>query len=340
MGFVRFSLAFAVLLGHLAGNDIIYPRTAVFGFFILSGFLITKTINEVYLCNNRRQITRFFFNRAVRIYPAYWACLMISCLMLIHANNQLFRVNPNLFLPRNFQEWITNIGIFGLWFHIPPASPSPFLIPIAWSLAVELYNYLLMALVSARSKKLTWGALIISGFYTAYLIDINNIPRSVYFNPFAHSLLFMMGSLLYHYRDRLKSYACSSFTLNLILVNIALYTPDLLRIKHDSFGTFFGILYICAGIIAYSILSMSCITYKKSYSRTIDQFLADISYPLFLVHMSVVAYMGYITKPLLLGRVEIFILSGVLSFALSIGITLLIEVPLKKVRAYIRKERL
>jgi len=89
LDFLRFFLAFAVIVGHgfwLSGfkSDPLYAFTngqitigplAVAGFFLLSGFLITRS---------RQRITsfwQFLWQRCRRILPGFWMCLLVTVVL-------------------------------------------------------------------------------------------------------------------------------------------------------------------------------------------------------------------------------------------------------------------
>ena len=83
MGSFRLLLAAAVMLGHFAP---LYPQhlpylmsssAAVPAFYIVSGFLITLVLREKY----RDRTGLFYSNRALRIFPLYWAALAIYLLV-------------------------------------------------------------------------------------------------------------------------------------------------------------------------------------------------------------------------------------------------------------------
>ena len=80
--FLRLTFAFAVLVGHsdvlgfgVAGNPFRLPLDlggfAVTGFFALSGFLITRS-------GRRTPFIRYWWHRALRIFPGLWVCLLVS----------------------------------------------------------------------------------------------------------------------------------------------------------------------------------------------------------------------------------------------------------------------
>ena len=91
IGFLRWLMAFAVIFSHagpLAGfyggknlgtqwsDEQSFGGVAVGGFFFLSGFLITKSRM------GRSTIFRFFWRRMLRIFPAFWAALLLTAFVL------------------------------------------------------------------------------------------------------------------------------------------------------------------------------------------------------------------------------------------------------------------
>lgn len=91
IGFLRLALASAVLWGHawhfagrtaeepvarwLFGGGEAVATFAVKGFFALSGFLVLQS--EQRLASTRR----FLWHRLLRIYPGFWACLVVTALI-------------------------------------------------------------------------------------------------------------------------------------------------------------------------------------------------------------------------------------------------------------------
>lgn len=91
VGFLRWSLAFAVIFSHagpLAGfyegknlgtqwsDEQSFGGVAVAGFFFLSGFLITRSRM------GRSTVFRYFWRRILRIVPAFWAALLLTAFVL------------------------------------------------------------------------------------------------------------------------------------------------------------------------------------------------------------------------------------------------------------------
>lgn len=55
---------------------------AVWTFFSISGFLITIVLNSKYAVGNRR-LAHFYWNRVIRLYPAYWVWLTLTVVVYL-----------------------------------------------------------------------------------------------------------------------------------------------------------------------------------------------------------------------------------------------------------------
>lgn len=69
-GTYRTLLAVMVIFLHLGGMPVI-GGYAVFGFYILSGYLMTLIMHKNY-GYTRDGVARYAINRFLRIYPIYW----------------------------------------------------------------------------------------------------------------------------------------------------------------------------------------------------------------------------------------------------------------------------
>ena len=76
-GTYRTLLAIAVVATHFGGMSGL-GLVAVFGFFSLSGFLMTLLVNGPY----RGRPRAFLLNRFLRLYPLYWGVVSITLILL------------------------------------------------------------------------------------------------------------------------------------------------------------------------------------------------------------------------------------------------------------------
>jgi peptidoglycan/LPS O-acetylase OafA/YrhL len=190
IGLLRHVLAFAVLAAHSWQVGFNAPNPTllwwhgqtqlgsmgVFGFFVLSGFLITASAQRV-------SVGRYAWHRFLRIYPALWACLA-CCAFLIapvvaKAHGMGLRAfwytgdGPAQYVTRNFFASMEQGTIAGLFADVPYAGGHPTTVNApTWSLKYELVCYvgvgLLAALAVLRRAKfvaplllcLVWAALL------------------------------------------------------------------------------------------------------------------------------------------------------------------------------------
>ena len=101
-------------------------------FFIISGFVITMSINNV---KNGKE---FIVNRFARLYPTYWVCLTLSFLLRVvclHYRNHV-PVPHDLYV-----QFAVNFSMIQYFFNIPDIE-SPY-----WTLIIELLFYAVMFLI-------------------------------------------------------------------------------------------------------------------------------------------------------------------------------------------------
>jgi len=97
-GVYRTVLALAVAAAHLGGLPT-GAHYAVFGFFILSGYLMTLVLHQTY-GYSKAGFLKYALNRALRIFPPYWAALILSALLVAAlGRNQATLYHPSMFLP-------------------------------------------------------------------------------------------------------------------------------------------------------------------------------------------------------------------------------------------------
>lgn len=168
---IRGALALGVLLFHAAGGEFTAARgvgqSFVFGFFILSGFVLTATWRK-------GEFLAFLVRRVVRLWPVYAVCLAGAALAAGHA--------PDL------REWVflRRAPILSNWTYS--------LDPARWSLFIEIRAILFMPLIVWIGRRgpghLLAGSLACFGL--AFLGEANFV-----FGPF-----FLVGAYLTRYRIR------------------------------------------------------------------------------------------------------------------------------------------
>ena len=150
VGVYRFILAVLVVQAHTL-SDGIPAQFAVFSFYTLSGFLMTLILNENYGFGFSNFL-RFWANRLLRLYPAYWFAVAIVVLHIWFVG-PMNVVHGNVGIPESVRGVFANVTMFGLAGFDIAQQPSILFVPNAWSLGVELFSYFLISLYFARNVR-------------------------------------------------------------------------------------------------------------------------------------------------------------------------------------------
>ncbi|HMF26688.1 MAG TPA: hypothetical protein VKG24_31855, partial [Pseudolabrys sp.] len=152
----RYILAAMVAQTHLWPLGVAWTASiAVFAFYTLSGYLMTRVLNERYGFTTRGTAA-FLLNRVLRLWPAYLALLGLTliALLFLPLSNFFFLIR----MPTTPADIVTNLAILGQvtfdfrqW--LPLAKP----VVTSWSLSIELFSYVLLALYFARSSARLWA---------------------------------------------------------------------------------------------------------------------------------------------------------------------------------------
>ena len=188
LGVICFVLAMMVLMNHLwLPTANIIGAHAVTAFYLVSGFLMTKVINEVYVGDGGS--LRYLANRVLRIYPLYLLVLLTS-LALIAVWPGYFQVYSLIHIPIDAQGWFSNLTLWRL-----TDSPT-IVIPPAWSLYVEVFFYMVIALIG-RSTGMVMLWFLVSLSYTVWMVA-NDYPFKDRYDPLsAASLFFSTGAVIF-----------------------------------------------------------------------------------------------------------------------------------------------
>ena len=84
-GVLRTTLALMVMAFHLFAGIAPLGKYAVFGFYVISGYLMTLVMNDTY---GHTWSGRYAFalNRLLRLYPQYWAAATFSIVLILGGN--------------------------------------------------------------------------------------------------------------------------------------------------------------------------------------------------------------------------------------------------------------
>jgi peptidoglycan/LPS O-acetylase OafA/YrhL len=296
----RYLLAALVAQTHLwpVGGVLWTGNIAVFAFYTLSGYLMTRVLNTRYGFT-WRGTGAFALNRILRLWPAYLAILLAVVLA-----DQVLPLSKFLAIirtPSNPEEIVTNIIVIGQvtfdyvqWF--PMAKP----LVTSWSLSIEVCCYLLLALFFARSSARLWifmlcGVLGVtaSTAYCALSTDAAAYGPYCFQNRYgviqAGFVPFAAGGLYYFHEKWLTNFIRKRFVV--VLAALA-----------SAVAAMFGGAWLSATIGPYLGIPLTFILLAAAQdyrpTRTQD-FVGRASYHLFIAHLPIAAILvtGFHARP-------------------------------------------
>jgi peptidoglycan/LPS O-acetylase OafA/YrhL len=314
LGAFRLMLALFVAVSHLYSEMIHGPAAyAVWGFYLLSGYLMSLILNEKYGFNTKGLLA-FFTNRAIRIYPAYLTALILGVCTLHYLNNTGIspqQFNPQFQLP---QTWIHWLHVYTIFPFIPMGG-----LPVATShaLSLEVGMYLLAPLI-CRNKSSAFLCFILS-VVSNYNLGFQSSSFAQRYATFLPCLLaFSAGSLLYHFRETFARFRMpfGSLMAWLLFCFIWLFYP--------SWPWTFG-LYVSLILSAWVVISL------VDFKSKSDLVMGDLSYPVYLFHTTIAAIVGTVFE--LKTRSLLFCLAGIIvTIIISYFIAFYIEKPARKIK--------
>lgn len=247
-GSLRFILAALVCIGHFQPIGGVRVH-AVYGFFVLSGYLMTVVCNGKY----RQKTGLFILNRILRLYPCYWVVLAITVPLVGGDLAYLPRTALLLFEPSHRYEPMSHM----------------------WAIAVELFWYMAIALGVSRTPKRTMQWVGGSLFLASLLFCSGASWEIRYYSIFAASLPFSLGALIYWWQDVRPQF------VEWRLLSGLLFVPWLAEAAQP--GLQLGLsFYISIFLFCLLVAALS-----RSRDRPLERFLGGLSYPLYICHYPV-----------------------------------------------------
>jgi peptidoglycan/LPS O-acetylase OafA/YrhL len=288
LGSYRLLLAFLVFCAHAVwplAQSVTQAEIgpiAVMCFFIVSGFLITLTI-EVHYAHSVRG---YVVNRFLRIYPTFWASMLVAVASLLLMGTTYFSAN---FYIRGW-TW-DNIIRCILIFPALGGNETWGPIPVGWTLQVEVSFYLVMALLYlaiGRLPQKTRHMLIMcfcSACFGGYVVLVATTTLA-----WTNALLFIPffgAGVVTAIISRLESgqHAMRLFGGIVLAAALALCIKFLFFMLPQTPGYVMGTAVtfpIVCGLFFFLLLPP--IASRLARFKKIDTFLGDLTYPVYTLH--------------------------------------------------------
>ncbi|HLA56785.1 MAG TPA: acyltransferase [Flavobacterium sp.] len=199
--FLRFVFALLVVVSHsyvLSGNAIqsqwIYQLTSgqiefsnigLNGFFVLSGYLIFKSLER------SKSLAEYYWKRLLRLFPALFVVLLVTVLAapLVYENAVPYLKNHSVltYLPNNLSLYHLQFGIKGVFEDNPyPSAINGSL----WTICYEFSMYVLLSVLFFVRRNTKTMAVLISAAFLVLFICHNFFIGQLG----AHRLLSMQGN--------------------------------------------------------------------------------------------------------------------------------------------------
>jgi exopolysaccharide production protein ExoZ len=295
---------------------------AVAMFFVLSGISISISYSS--RMASFRDAIVFFVRRFFRLSPLYTFLITVTLLIGLCESKYLGTAWGR---PR-FIEMVANISmLFALM-------KQPYLLGGGWSLGAEVAYYLLYPLIAfayIRSKHMFYGllALLLIGSFGFGLSKLSSSMSlddqwGVYINPVTNLPLFVMGV----YIGTVVRYVQSSRWIALALVvgvlGFVLYPSGANSI---SLVTDSNRIVFCGFSTLVVLGSVVCPKMKLHFLHLCLDWLASITYSVYLVHLIVLGFVVRTDVQGILGREVSFSLVIVLSLVVASALYKFIELP-------------
>ena len=287
LGTFRFCLALSVFISHteqyklLIGVPINWGGLGVWLFFVVSGYVIFSAHDLFY----RGRVGIFLANRALRIFPTVWVCLLISFGVLAMSDAGVLSY-PVALPDYETLDFLLSISVIGgfltpdAWAPLPPAS----------TLTIETKFYLIAAAlfvlrryVPLQESHFMFGAgLVFLGLYVA--IELTGGQYRIY-GALRYGPLFVLGAAAYYvHRSEWRSKAALVmlalsyiFTLHFCLSMESSSGYVGLGFREDAMKTAALLSFLLAFFLVVARFKLN------GSQKNIDRQAGDLTYPFYLV---------------------------------------------------------
>lgn len=295
-------------------------------FFAISGYCIAASLAS---CLQRRETALGFLrDRALRIYPVYWAALAFF-LILGAVTAPLIGMSPGSVLPKSCDSLLLNTTL------IQPLFGDSYLLGVTWSLAYELAFYFISA-AGMLLIAVGFGAVsaVAAGTVLAFLgllLPDAPFPLNLWPEFFAGMLVFCTAYSVER-KDKIRAYVCGALLLILVFTGLTtLPSPEWLW-------------FIVAAATAVLLLMLFPLDEQIASCKLIKPLavVGVFSYTLYLVHFSIVNKIMNFSKRFIVTDsawlVPVWLFAVGTAVALCYIFYRLIEVPSEGFRKRVRKK--
>jgi len=290
-------------------------------FFILSGFILSMAYSH-YLTShvNKKDIKLFYISRFARVYPLHIATLVFMMILVLYSSG----FSGVLGMATDIIQNIFLIHAWGL------ADQYVFNFP-SWSISVEMFAYLMFPIFSIYWRAMLPTYLVViflALFYAALYYNFGTIHVDEKFNLLRGIPSFLLGMVVYQYRNTVTS---MSYLLLTIIQILSIFF--ILYIMHFNLNLF--LLIPLFALLVLSTWEDRGLISKLLMPRWLVV-LGDLSFTIYMLHIPIRNTMYYLLPHLpvnmsdILGQWTFVITVLILTIITSFFVYHLYEMPARK----------
>ena len=248
-------------------------------FFMISGFILSLPFAKAHFNKNpdKKSISlkRYYLRRLIRLEPPYLIALII-----------FFIGNVWVLHKYSFDELLPHFFASAFYLHNTVYDSFSYVLPIAWSLEVEVQFYLLAPLLCCiylvRSKYLRWAifiaAIIASGIYN-YQFIMGTVVK--FFCCFG---IGMLVTDLYCNKEKFIKSPAWCFIIGIMSLFIIVFVPTLTSIVG------YWLKFFVTTIFFYTVLTNERM--KRIFSNKYLTIIGGMCYSIYLLHFGILSALG------------------------------------------------
>jgi peptidoglycan/LPS O-acetylase OafA/YrhL len=287
LGTLRFILAYLVFLSHFPENGLKLNLgvVSVIVFYFISGFLMMRSYLRFQQHANK-PMRQFYLDRCFKIFPQYLIVLFLTVVSykFLGASPENTFMNTSF----DFQRIVFDALLFPVSFSvgsvadfIPSFAGQP-IIPPAWSLSVELHFYFLVPLLILLSTRILFCVFFIS----AILLTFSFFSTNEYWSTINFGYRYIVSMLVVFGFGMMTSSENESHKKMAFIIWAYFCVLFVLILPMFPAWYEFAVQEIVFGIIVAPAVFHYALNFKAKYGwlASIDRWLGDLSYPVFLSH--------------------------------------------------------
>ena len=202
LGHFRFLLALLVIVYHFGAKPFCrqWGVYAVFGFYVISGYLMTLVLASRATASASAAALRYLANRALRLFPPYLCVVAVALLLLERWGTRVTRFHEAMQIPATTGQWLGNLLI------VPFVGDCP--VPLDSARLVVGGRDGLSISALARHRSLALDGLARSADFARHHRPsrLSKRPTSArrYYTVSASALPFCVGASIFFVKDALR----------------------------------------------------------------------------------------------------------------------------------------